>query len=57
MGQGNELSKELSNERPGIILYVITAHKRSLAQSNVFTRICHSLHGEGLASQHASQFT
>ena len=30
----------------------ITARKRSLGQGNVFTPVCHSVHG-GLASQHA----
>ena len=30
---------------------IITARKRSLGQGNVFTRVCHSVHREGLASQ------
>ena len=36
---------------------IITAHKRSLGQSNVFTDVCLSTGGEGLVSQHASPVT
>ena len=27
-------------------LFLFTAHKRSLGQGNVFTRVCHSVHRE-----------
>ena len=35
----------------------ITARKRSLGQGNVFTLVCHSVHGGVSLSQHASQVT
>ena len=33
---------------------IITARKRSLGQGNIFTPVCHSVHG-GVLSQHALQ--
>ena len=36
--------------------HFITTCKRSLGQGNIFTRVCHSVHG-GLASQYTSQVT
>ena len=45
----------------GILLecFLITTCKWSLGQGNVFTPVCHSVHGSGggLSSQHASQVT
>ena len=35
-------------------IYTITARKRSLGQGNIFTPVCHSVHG-GVLSQHALQ--
>ena len=32
---------------------IITARKRSLGQGNIFTPVCHSVHGGGSASVHA----
>ena len=37
--------------------FLVTAHKRSLGQGNVFTPVCHSVHRGALTSQHASQVT
>ena len=37
-----------SHKTPNLsVLTVITARKRSLGQGNIFTRVCHSVHGEG----------
>ena len=42
----------------GLVHLFITTLKRSLGQDNIFTSICHSVHGGGGgASQHASQVT
>ena len=32
--------------------YIITARKRSLGQGNIFTPVCHSVHGGGYPSMH-----
>ena len=34
---------------------LFTARKRSLGQGNIFTPVCHSVHGGGMLSQHALQ--
>ena len=34
---------------------IFIARKRSLGQGNIFTDVCHSVHGRGVASQRASQ--
>ena len=34
---------------------MFTARKRSLGQGNIFTPVCHSVHGRGVVSQHALQ--
>ena len=37
-----------SHKTPNLsVLTVITTRKRSLGQGNVFTPVCHSVHGEG----------
>ena len=38
-----------------IILWIITARKRSFGQGNIFTPVCHSVHRRGMVSQHALQ--
>ena len=41
-----------------VLISFFTAYKRSLGQDNVFTHVCHSVHGVGgLGSQHASLVT
>ena len=43
-----------SNQQIGFF-FLFTAHKRSLGQGNVYTRVCHSVHRRegGCVSQHA----
>ena len=38
----------LHRNRMGLLLGIVTARKRSLGQGNVFTPVCHSVHGRGV---------
>ena len=43
-----QISQHVANQcLPVTITRIFTARKRSLGQGNIFTRVCHSVHGGG----------